>query len=63
MGVASGAATAYTFGVSEFTPGFWRGLCYSIFSFKGTKMYVLSIVFCPFPFGHGVVCSSSIYEL
>ena len=31
--VTSGTGTAYTSEAPEFTPGFWWGSCYSIFSF------------------------------
>jgi len=40
-------------GAPEFTPAFWRGSCYSIFSFM--------CMFCTFSSGYCVLCSSSIY--
>jgi hypothetical protein len=33
LNFTSGAGTSYPSGAPEFTPGFWCGLCYSIFSF------------------------------
>jgi hypothetical protein len=60
MGATSGAGTAYSFGSAEFTPGF-SGV-------RVTRYLVLCVCFvdrclsfCPFSFGHCVVCPSSIY--
>ena len=60
MGVTSGAGTAHPSGEPEFTPVF-SGV-------RVTRSLVLYVCFvdrclsfCPFPFGHCVVCSSSIY--
>jgi hypothetical protein len=57
----SEAGTADPSVAPEFTPCFQWGSCYSIFSF--ICMFCRSLfVLLYFFFGHGVVCSSSIYE-
>jgi hypothetical protein len=60
MGATSGAETTYTSSESEFTPVF-SGV-------RVTQSLVLSVCFvdrclyfCPFSFGHCVVCPFSIY--
>ena len=68
IGVICRAGTASRPGAPEFTPGFWWGSCYSIFSFLCSVLYIavclgffLFFFLCRFSFGHCVVCPSSIY--
>jgi hypothetical protein len=55
-----GATTAC--GAPEFSPGFWWGSLYSIFSFICMLCRSLYVI-CTFSVGHCVVCSSAIYGL
>ena len=44
-GDTSGARTANLFGAPEFTPGFWQGTCYSIFSFMCNVLQIVLLYF------------------
>ena len=48
MSTTSGTRTAYPFGAPELTPGFYWGLCYSIFSFLCSVLQIIV--------GHFVLC-------
>ena len=58
-GATSGAGTAYPSGAPEFTPCFQWGSCLQFYLCVCFVDRCLS--FCPFSFGHCVVCPSSIY--
>ena len=51
VGASSGAGTAYPSGAHKFTPGFYWGSCYSIFSFLCMFCRSLCLSFCTFSFG------------
>ena len=52
--LSSGVETTYTSGAPEFIP--------SLSWVRVIRYLVLCVVICPFPFGHCVVCSSSVYR-
>ena len=60
MGATSGAGTPYPPGAHEFTPGF-SGVRVSQSLALCVCFVDRCLSFCPFSFGHCVVCSSSIY--
>jgi hypothetical protein len=55
---SSGAVTAYPSRAPEFTAGFKWGSCYLIFRFMCMFLENRCLFFCPFSFGHCVVCPS-----
>jgi hypothetical protein len=58
MGATSGAEADYPSGAPVFTPGLWWGSRCTLV--LGVCFVDRCLSFCTFPFGHCVVCSSSI---
>ena len=60
MAATSGAGTAYPSGEPEFTTDF-SGVRFTRFLVLCVCLEDSCVSFCPFSFGHCVVCTSSIY--